>query len=236
MTCRYGRNPTRPKDTQPPVSCGRSVKRWPDVTADAFIDDIHRADTALHPWAQSAPRRLFRHPLCHWGDTLEKLAQVNGALASADLTPVDVTSWSYEWVWNRAYRNAVEACDANAIVFVKDSFLEFSIAQLRHDQIGLTEAFGPDAVAIALGHNVPFFADIADAFFAHWIAEGVEFVPLQEALTPDVVSATGSVVSSKFLPLPQKLADAGGKPIAQIAPDVADLHTRITKLAVGQTG
>ncbi len=208
----------------------------PHVEADVFIADIRRADTALSPWGAQAPRRLFRHPLCHWGETPAKLAAVNAALAHDDLTPVDVTSWSYEWVWNRAYRAAQEAGDTAAIVFIEDSYLDFSVAQFRFDQAAATDWFGQDITAITLGHNVPFFADIADAYFARWIEEGITFVPLDTALNEPVHDSVGSVVSDKFLILHQKLADASGQPTPQIAPDQVEIHARITQMALGQTG
>ena len=208
----------------------------PNVEAAAFISDIRRADALLAKWIAKAPRRLFRHPLCHWGDTPEKLALVNAALIEDALTPVDVTSWSYEWVWNRAYRNADEAGDQEALTFIRESFLDFSIAQFRHDQAAAKDWFGHEIIGITLGHNVPFFADIADAYFARWIAEGVEFVPLEDALTSPVQDTVGSVVSDKFLVLQQKLADAVGHPTSQIAPDQVETHARIVKMAEGQTG
>lgn len=208
----------------------------PNVEADAFIADIRRADDLLAKWTNKSPLRLFRHPLCHWGDTSLKLTAVNAALAMDALTPVDVTSWSYEWVWNRAYRNAKQAGDTEAITYVKGSFLDFSIAQFRFDQSAAADWFGQEITAITLGHNVAFFADIADAYFARWIAEGVEFVPLGTALTSPAQDAVGSVVSDKFLVLHQKLADAAGHPTPQIAPDQVETHRQITQMAVGQTG
>jgi peptidoglycan/xylan/chitin deacetylase (PgdA/CDA1 family) len=208
----------------------------PDVPADTFVADIARAETILSPWLDRAPRRLFRHPLCHWGETPEKLAQVNTFLAGAGLTPVDVTSWAYEWTWNQAYRNALDAGDADAKAFVRQSFLDFSVAQLRHDQDCARAVFGAEVTGIALGHNVPFFADIADAYFARLIDEGVTFVPLDEALDQPCQAAVGSVVSDKFLVLQQKLADASGKPLAKIAPGWTATYARIVDMARGQTG
>lgn len=138
----------------------------PDVTADAFIADIDAAEHHLRPWLSKAPLKLFRHPLCHWGDTARKLEDVNAHLRTLGLMPVDVTSWAYEWTWNRAYRNALDANDADAVKFVKSSFLDFSAAQLRHDMAAAEAWFGGEIVGIALGHNVPFFADIAMDYFS----------------------------------------------------------------------
>ena len=207
-----------------------------DTSAEAFIADIETAAARLAHWVAVAPLKLFRHPLCHWGETPEKLAAVNEALGSAGLTPVDVTSWVYEWTFNRAYRNALDAGDAAALAFVADSFLDFAVAQMRHDHLAAETWFGEEVIGITLGHNVPFFADIASRFFGRLVDEGVVFVPLQQALSGATQRAVGSVVSDKFLVLQQKLADAAGTPLAQIPDDQQHLFAQITEMAKGQTG
>ncbi|MFT6073326.1 MAG: hypothetical protein ACJAZ1_000232 [Yoonia sp.] len=149
----------------------------PDVTAAAFIADIDLAEHHLAPWLSKAPLKLCWHPLCYWGETREKLKKVNAHLKDRNLTSVDVTSWAYEWTWNRAYRNALDANDKAAVAFAKKSYLDFSAAQLRHDMIAARAWFGEDTVGITLGHNVPFFADIASDYFSRFKEEGAVFVP-----------------------------------------------------------
>ncbi|MFT6932284.1 MAG: hypothetical protein ACJAXT_000978 [Paracoccaceae bacterium] len=120
--------------------------------------------------------------------------------------------------------------------FVRDSFLDFSIAQLRHDMQFASDWFGQEIIGITLGHNVPFFADIASDHFGRLIEEGVTFVPLEQALTGKPQAAVGSVVSGDFLVLPQKLAKASGQPAPQFPPEFVDVHKRIVTMAMGQTG
>jgi hypothetical protein len=208
----------------------------PNVDVETFIADIDAAELALAPWLQEAPLRLFRHPLCHWGETPDKLRKVNAHLEGRGLTTVDVTSWAYEWTWNRAYRNAMDANDKAAIAFVKSSFLNFSVAQLRHDMSAARAWFGADVVGITLGHNVPFFADIASDYFARLRQEGAEFVSLEEALDGPALATVGSVVSGEFLVLHQKLAAASGQRIPQFPDDQVEIHARIVEMAAGQTG
>ncbi|MCC1491052.1 polysaccharide deacetylase family protein [Cognatishimia sp. F0-27] len=208
-------------------------RQLPDVTADAFIADIAEAERLLAPWLTRAPMRLFRHPLCHWGETQDKLDRVNAYLEAERWIPVDVTSWTYEWAWNRAYLRATEAGDTRAREFVIESFLDFAVAQHRHDHAAAQAWFGEEIVGIALGHNVAFFADVASDYFGKLIEAGVTFVPLSEALRPPVQPAVGSVVSDRFLVLQQKLAAAAGAPTAQIAPEHQDTYARIVQMAQG---
>jgi len=208
----------------------------PDVRADVFIADIAEAQRALAPWMSQAPRRMFRHPLCHWGETGQKLAAVNGYLGEAGLTPVDVTPWCYEWTWDRAWRNVRHSGDKGAQALVRSSFVAFSVAQLNHDAAAARAWFGQDCIAIALGHNVPFFAEIAEQYLGALIGAGAEFVPLELALTGPVQVAVGSVVSDRFLVLQQKPANAAGTPTAQFAPGFEDLCREIVAIGQGQTG
>lgn len=208
----------------------------PDMTADAFCLDIDKAEKLLDPWLSNAPLKLFRHPLCHWGETARKLETVNRHLESRGLTSVDVTSWAYEWTWNRAYRNALDAEDKNAIAFVKSSFLDFSAAQLHHDMAAAKDWFGTEIVGITLGHNVPFFADIASDYFSRLKSEGAEFVPLRDALTGPVQDSIGSVVSGEFLVLQQKLAAHAGRRLAKFPDSQIAVYEKIVDMAKGQNG
>lgn len=208
----------------------------PDVDVELFIADIDTADVALAPWLREAPMRLFRHPLCHWGETPDKLRKVNSHLKSKNLTAVDVTSWAYEWTWNRAYRNAMDAKDMAAMEFVRDSFLDFSVAQLRYDMKSAQEWFGEEIIGITLGHNVPFFGDIASEYFARLKEEGADFVPLEDALCGPAQSAVGSVISGEFLVLQQKLAATSGQRIPKFSDDQVENHTKVVEMAVGQNG
>lgn len=206
----------------------------PDVTAETFIADIDAAERHLAPWLSAAPLKLFRHPLCHWGDTPEKLEKVNYHLEKLGLMAVDVTSWAHEWTWNRAYRTALEAGDEDAKAFVKSSFLDFAAAQLRHDMEAARVWFGEDIVGITLGHNVPFFADIASEYFARLKAEGAIFVPLQDALKGPAQEAVGSVVSRDFLVLQQKLAMKSGRPLPKFPDSQIETYERIVRMAKGR--
>jgi len=205
-----------------------------DVAAGTFAMDVDTADTRLAPWVEAAPLRLFRHPLCHWGETDEKRVAINRHLSRTGLTPVDVTSWVYEWTWNRAWLAAREAGDRVAEQFVCDSFVPFAIAQHRHDAAAAQAWFGEDVPGIALGHNVAFFAEIASDYFGGLVDAGVEVVPLEQALTGAQQAAVGSVTSAEFLVLQQKLAACAGTPLPRIAPDMADVYARVADMAAGR--
>lgn len=207
-----------------------------DVSVAAYIADIELGESHLSSWLAKAPQLYFRHPLCYWGDTREKRDAVRSHLSDHGYRTVDVTSWLYEWRWNRAYRNCLERNDDEGRTSLGQSFLKFSLAQLAYDDLCACKWFGHDVVGITVGHPVPFFADIADEFFGTLIQAGVDFVPLDEAMSNAAYAQVASVPTGKFLVFQQKLAEIAGKPFPMIEPHSQGLFDEITELGVGQTG
>ena len=204
-----------------------------DVGAERYCGDIDLADRHLAPWLSQAPSRVFRYAICHWGDSEEKRARVREHLAATKYRPVDVSSWWHEWHWNRAWRNARERGDADAMTRLQRDFEKAVLAQLRYDHATLAEWAGHDAPVIALGHTVPFFAEVADRVFARLVAEGVEFIALEEALADPVYEHVGSLVTDKFLVYHHKLADAAGRAPPAIAPEIQEMHAAVLAEAAG---
>ena len=107
------------------------------------------------------------------------------------------------------------------------------MAQLRYDYDTSVEWFGRDVPMIALGHTVPFLAEVADALFERLVAEGVVFISLEEAASDPAYEPVGKVVSGKFLVYQQKLADAAGRPIPAIAPAISEMHEKVLLASAG---
>lgn len=203
----------------------------PDVDAQTYCREIDEADAHLAQWIDRAPTRFFRHTLCHWGETAMKRDTVARHLESKGYRVADVTTWLFEWEWNRAWLNARERNDRETMRWLEREFLEASLAQLLYDQASLVRWFGREVPAIALGHTLPFFAEVADALLARFVAAGVTFIPLEEAVADPAYDEVGSIVSSKFLVFQQKLADAAGKPMPVVSPDTEGLYRRVMEMA-----
>ena len=204
------------------------------TSVSSYMADIDLGDEQLRPWMSKAPQRYFRHPLCYWGDTAEKLEAVRGFLHERNYRVAEVTSWLYDWRWNRAYLNCLDRHDEQGLAFVRSSFLKFSLAQLRYDDRTSRQWFGREIVGITLGHTVPFFADIADELFGYLIDSGVRFVNLDLAAADPAYDDIASVPSGEFLVYQQKLAHAAAKAFPMIDPQWADTFDRITQMASGR--
>ena len=65
------------------------------------------------------------------------------------------------------------------------------MAQLRYDHTTLAQWFGHEAPVIALGHIKFFFAEVADRLFEQFVAEGVQFISLEEAVADPAYEQVG---------------------------------------------
>lgn len=202
-----------------------------DVSGDAFISDISIANGLLKPWMDRAPQKLFRHPLNLWGDTEDKRSAVNGYIEELGYTPADVTSFFFEWEWDQAWRWLLQTGRTEEAEALKSDFIDFCIAQLAHNHKSCQEVFGRDVVGIALGHFVAFLSEVIDPLMARVRREGIEIVPLEEALADSAYDRVGSVVTDKFQVYQQKMAASAGRRIATITPACDDLMKQVFKLA-----
>lgn len=202
-----------------------------DTNTDDFVHDITVADELLKPWMRTAPHKTFRYPLDLWGNTEEKRSSVRAHLDATGYTSTEVTSWFFEWEWDRAWqwlRQGGKAAEADGL---KDLFIDFCIAQLAYDRACCRDYFGREIVGIGLIHTVGFIAEVADRLLARMREEGVEFVPLELALADPAYARVGSIVSDRFLVYQQKLAAAEGKEMDAVAPEHAGLMKRVFELA-----
>lgn len=201
-----------------------------ETSADDFIHDVSVADELLAPWISKAPLRTFRHPLELWGNTEEKRVRVNEHLDRLAYRNAGVTSWFYEWEWDRAWRYLLQNGRSEEAKRLKAEFVDYAVAQLSLDAEVCREVFGHEVVGIGLIHPVVFFTEVADAFFARLFAEGVTFVPLSEALDDPAYLRSGSFVSDAFQVYQVKVAAAEGRVLDEIPPAQKDLIERVFEL------
>ena len=57
-------------------------------------------------------------------------------------------------------------------------------AQFLYDRSSPLQWFGREVPVIALGHTIPFFAEVADALLTRFIIAGATFIPLECLLNP----------------------------------------------------
>ena len=201
-----------------------------ETSADDFVHDVSVADELLAPWIGKAPLRAFRHPLDFWGNTEEKRVRVNAHLDRLEYRSADVTSWFFEWEWDRAWQYLLQTGRTEEAEKLKAEFVDYAAAQIAHDAQNCRTVFGREIVGIGLAHPLAFFTEVADAFFTRLIAEGVEFVPLAEALDDPAYARSGSIVTEAFQVYQIKIATADGHALKSVPPTHKALIDRVFKL------
>lgn len=201
-----------------------------ETSAEDFIHDISVADALLAPWIDKAPLRAFRHPLELWGNTDEKRVRVNEHIDRLAYRSAGVTSWFYEWEWDRAWRHLLQSGQSEEAERLESDFVEYAAAQVAHDAEVCKDVFGHDVVGIGLIHPVAFFTEVADAFLARLFADGVVFVPLAEALDDPAYARSGSFVSDTFEVYQIKVAHADGRSLDAVPPTHNGLIERVFEL------
>jgi hypothetical protein len=201
-----------------------------ETSAGDFIHDISVADEVLAPWISKAPLRAFRHPLELWGNTEEKRVSVNAHLDRLAYLDAGVTSWFYEWEWDRAWRHLLQTGRTEEAERLKEEFVDYAAAQVAHDAETCRTVFGHEVIGIGLIHPVAFFTEVADAFFARLFAEGVVFVPLAEALDDPAYVRSGSIVTDAFQTYQIKMAAADGNALDAVPPTHKALIDRVFEL------
>lgn len=198
-----------------------------ETSADDFIHDVSVADELLAPWISKAPLRAFRHPLELWGNTEEKRVSVNAHLDQLTYQSAGVTSWFYEWEWDRAWRHLLLTGRIEEAELLKAEFVDYAAAQVAHDVRNCRAVFGHEVIGIGLIHPVAFFTEVADAFFARLFAEGVAFVPLSEALDDPAYLRSGTIVTDAFQVYQIKIAAADGRALDAVPPTHKALIERV---------
>ncbi len=201
-----------------------------ETSAEDFNHDISVADDLLAPWISKAPLRAFRHPLEQWGNTEEKRVAVNAHIDRLAYQSVGVTSWFYEWEWDRAWRHLIQTGRTEEAERLKAEFIDYAAAQVAHDAETCRTVFGNEVIGIGLIHPVAFFTEVADGFFRRLFDEGVTFVPLSEALDDPAYLRSGTIVTDAFQVHQIKIAAADGHVLDAVPPTHKALIERVFEL------
>jgi len=176
-----------------------------ETDAEGYIREIDLAHRHLGPWLRKAPALYFRHTLNLWGETEEKLSRVREHIAILGYKIAEVTSWLYEWDWDRAFRACLAKGDEAGIRFLQESFIDYVPKQLAYDREGSQALFGRDIPHVILIHAVPFLGTVMEDFLDALKKHGVVFTPLEEIADDPLYRRAATFTCPKFLNYWRKL-------------------------------
>ncbi|HLA70040.1 MAG TPA: polysaccharide deacetylase family protein [Steroidobacteraceae bacterium] len=197
-------------------------------SAENFERDVLLNEPALEllmPEGAKSNWRWFRYPYLHEGDTLEKRRAVRAFLASNGYRIAQTTIDWEDYLWNSAHARCVMKNDAQAIDWLRESYLSAAQAYLAMQRDLARQVFGRDINHVMLLHLGSFSSHILPDLFALLSKGGYEIVTLEEAhrdpvyeSDPDVASPGGGtltdlMIEAKPIPYP----NFPGKPRERLA-------------------
>ena len=164
----------------------------------AFADQIARGEAVTKELDAERGKRLrfFRHPYLHTGRDLATRDAVAEYLAGRGYTVAPVTHDNSEWIFARAYANALVRNDAPLGDRVAAAYVPYMDAKFDYFERQSRALFGREIPQVLLLHANSLNADHFPELAAQMRARGYRFVPLEEALADDAYRTPDSYVGS----------------------------------------
>jgi peptidoglycan/xylan/chitin deacetylase (PgdA/CDA1 family) len=149
-----------------------------------YLDDIARGETVTRPLAEARdlPYRYFRHPMLHTGTDLETKRAVERFLSERGLSVAPVTIDNSEWIFARAFDEALDRADSMLQQRLLAEFLDYMEAMVSYYEDQSRALFDREIPQILLLHANSLNGRNLPALIERLRARGYAFVPLDEAL------------------------------------------------------
>ncbi len=183
-------------------------------TVSAFEEDIALNEGTLEGFMGGRDWHWFRYPYLNEGDTLEKRRAVRHYLRERGYRVAQVTIDFQDWAWNDPYARCMEKHDAQAVEWLRSSYLNMAVEYVGLAQKMAVMLFGRDIRHVLLLHIGAFDSVMLPTLLDSLQRQGFEFISLQEAeddtayqTDPDAALSTGGtlleqMVESKHLDYP----------------------------------
>jgi peptidoglycan/xylan/chitin deacetylase (PgdA/CDA1 family) len=146
-----------------------------------FEDEIVANEAVLKGLMDTGAWHWFRYPFLHEGDTLEKRHAVRKYLAEHGYKVAQVTLDFSDYTWNNPYARCVAKQDAQAIEWLKSTYLSTAKEDIALDRKLSMMLFGRDIKYVLLLHigalDSIMLPDLLDLFKK----QGFDFISLEEA-------------------------------------------------------
>jgi peptidoglycan/xylan/chitin deacetylase (PgdA/CDA1 family) len=163
----------------------------PDLHTTALADyqaDVLRGEQVIRPLAtaRGRPLRYFRHPYLHTGRDLETRDALVDFLAERGYRVAPVTIDNSEWIFARAYDEALDREDASLARRVGEAYVEYLLAMTRYYERQSEVLFGRLFPQVLLLHANSLNARHSGQLLAALETAEYTFVSLDEALADPI--------------------------------------------------
>ncbi len=140
--------------------------------------------------------RYFRHPYLQTGLDLETKAKLNEFLAEHDYTIAPVSIDNGDWIFARAYDNAIEKNDAKLKKQIGAAYIPYFEAKMDYWERQSVKLFGREIKQILLIHANSINADYLDDLAKMLEKRDYKFITLEEALKDEAYKLPDTFVKN----------------------------------------
>ncbi|WP_182376002.1 polysaccharide deacetylase family protein [Nocardioides sp. WS12] len=187
--------------------------RW--MSDAAFRRDFETAEKHIGDLIEAAPHKYFRYPMDMCSGSEQRRGEVEQYLADNGYTNAPITSWFSDFAFIVPHFRALTSGDAEVQRQVRDMHVATAVAMLQKHADTAHALFGADAPLIWLVHGTTLARDTLPAIFEAFLAQGVEFVTLDEAMRHPVNFAMPPAIES-FSNHLQRFAVAAGLSVPEL--------------------
>lgn len=154
---------------------------------EKYTEDILKGETVTKELLASKNKqiRFFRHPYLFTGLDLETKQKLGAFLAQHRYTIAPVTIDNADWIFARAYDNAIEKNDKKLLKQIGDAYVPYLDAKMDYWERQSIKLFSREPKQILLLHANSINADYFDDVAGMLRKRGYQFVTLENALTDD---------------------------------------------------
>ena len=186
------------------LELGNHTYSHPDlnrVPLDTFKEDVIRGEEVTSELLKAKGRsmRYFRHPFLHAGKSIETKREFEKFLTERGYRIAPVTIDNSEWIFARAYENALMRGNKQMARRVAEAYIPYMDKKFAYFEQQSTALFGYEMKQILLIHANALNADYFDKLAQTIEKRGYQFISLDEALTdkaynsPDEYAGSGGI-------------------------------------------
>jgi len=180
---------------------------------DVFEQDVIRGEEVTRRLlkARGQTLRYFRHPFLHAGNSIETKRRFEEFLATRGYRIAPVTIDNSEWIFARAYENALLRGDRQMAKRVAEAYIpymEWKFAYFEQQSLAL---FGYELKQVLLLHANALNADYFSALAQMIKKRGYSFITLDEALKDKAYTSPDSYAGPAGITWIHRWAITAGK-------------------------
>lgn len=169
------------------LELGNHTYSHPDlhhIDVDDFENDIVAGERVTNELLMNRGRKIrwFRHPFLHTGTSLETRQRIERFLRTRGVRVAPVTLDNSEWIFARAYENAIAKNDGALKKRLGVEYVAYMDRKLAYFEQQSQALFGRNIPHVLLVHANALNADWFDELAASMKKRGYRFIPLERAV------------------------------------------------------